>query len=226
EVPVTGRYLRASIRIAAVSGRMMRASGADPASSSSLTFVPEIKKAAELKLDRLMFLGTHSIIQTVSESIFGLRGLSGTQFYLENFVDGATSDLKFSTISSDIHEMRNVMAHQWLSKHLHSVAMNYQMSEGFRLIEHGDLHLNPDVYFRQFESGYRAGGPIWEYDQLISEEQLTIQKYRFLRKWLALDKSNPITVAIDEFEKCSSPGEATAKESEIQSLTKAAYQLG
>ena len=188
-------------------------------------FIPEIRRATEHKLDRLMFFGTHAIIQTVTENIFDLAGHRGTRFYLEHFVDGNEPDLKFSTISDDIHEMRNVMAHRWLSKHLHSVAINYQMTEGFRLMADGDLRLNPDVYLRQFESGYRAGGPIWDYDRLVSERQLTTQKYRFLRHWLGLEKGHPIAVAVHGLKDCSSAQEFAAKEAEIKVLVSKEYGL-
>src|SRR5438128_6298272 len=65
--------------------------------------LPEIHVAKNNGLFQLVFLGTHSIIQTVSEKLFDVRGPAGTKFYLENFVDGDTRDRKFSLISDDIH---------------------------------------------------------------------------------------------------------------------------
>jgi hypothetical protein len=92
--------------------------------------LPEIQHAKENRLFQLVFLGTHSIIQTVSEKLFDVRGPDGTKFYLESFVDGDTKDRKFSLISDDIHEMRNVMAHQWWSSSTHDVALNHEMPRG------------------------------------------------------------------------------------------------
>jgi hypothetical protein len=83
--------------------------------SISNFFLPDLRFVGEHKKDRLVFLGTHAIIQIVSKHLFGKRGLDATEFYLRHFVDGEVVHLQFSKISRILHEMRNVLAHQWLS---------------------------------------------------------------------------------------------------------------
>ena len=95
-----------------------------------------------------------------------MRGPAGTKFYLENFVDGDTEDRKFSLISDDIHEMRNVMAHQWWSSSTHDVALNHEMPEGWKLA--GDiLHINPIIYAEQFARAFEKGELIDKYCETV-----------------------------------------------------------
>jgi hypothetical protein len=188
-------------------------------------FIPQIRKATEQKLDHLIFLGAHAVMQTVAEAIFNLMGLRGTHFYLEHFVDGDEPDLKFSTISDEIHEIRNIVAHSWLSKCLHQITFNYEIAEGFFFQDNGCLHINPNIYYKQFENGYRTSGPIWNYHVLVSEEKLIINKYKFLCRWLKLDKSHPIYIKTINLEKCSSSEQITRQEKHIKELVISEYEL-
>ena len=98
-----------------------------------------------------MFLGTHAIIQPVSEKIFDKSGLTGTQFFLEHFVDDSGSpDRKFSKIANEIHAMRNVHAHQWSAGQLHNLVFNYKMTKGWE-VEGQALHIKPEIYVNQFQ---------------------------------------------------------------------------
>ncbi len=125
--------------------------------------LPPIQRAGSHNLEYPVFLGTHAIMQTISEKIFGLRGPSGTQFYLQNFVDGGSLDRTYSSISAEIHEMRNVVAHQWMSSMGHTVAIDYRLSGG--LHRHGkDIHINPRIYLDDFAAGFGGGGRIWNYE--------------------------------------------------------------
>ena len=81
--------------------------------------VVELRRARENKLYYCVYLMAHSIIQTVSETMFGLTGLEGTHFFLEQFADGDGEDKKFSRVSADIHDVRNVIAHRAYSKLQH-----------------------------------------------------------------------------------------------------------
>jgi hypothetical protein len=76
----------------------------------------ELRRAREAKLYLCVYLLAHSIIQTVSELMFGMTGLEGTHYFLEQFADGNSSDKRFSLISEDIHEIRNLIAHRAYSK--------------------------------------------------------------------------------------------------------------
>jgi hypothetical protein len=177
--------------------------------------LPEIQVAKDNGLVQLIFLGTHSIIQTVSEQLFDVRGPAGTKFYLENFVDGDTEDRKFSHISDDIHEMRNVMAHQWWSSSTHDVALNHEMSEGWKL--EGDvLHINPIIYAEQFVKAFEKGELIDKYCELLSDEQRAIRKYYFIRDWLRLKKGDPIEQEIAKLAQCESGDELRTQEAVVK----------
>lgn len=187
-------------------------------------FLPEIRIAGQHKNTRLIFLGTHAIIQTVTENIFGLRGKPGTKFYLENFVDGATLDRKFSLISDDLHEIRNVMAHQWLSVKMHDWAANYQITEGWKL-ESNTLHVNPDIYLEQFLDAYGAGGRVWDYENLITKKELLIRKYYYLQDWLELGKKDPISMEIAKLKSCATFQDMQNQEAVIKQLIRQKYNI-
>jgi len=134
-------------------------------------FLPELRLAKEYKLDRLIFLGTHAIIQTVSERLFRKRGPKGTRFYFESFVDGSTYDTKFSLVSDSIHAMRNVYAHQWISTRTHNITIDYRTVEGWKKEADG-LHINPDIYAQHFLDGFGMGERIWNWDQMMTHKDL------------------------------------------------------
>src|SRR6266404_7990479 len=81
----------------------------------------------------LMFLGTHSIALTLSHGFWNKGGEQGYKLFLENFVDGDTPDTKFSTISSEIHEMRNIIAHRWINVAGHEFGYDFVMPEGWKV---------------------------------------------------------------------------------------------
>src|SRR3989338_7020583 len=61
----------------------------------------------------LLFLGIHAAALTIAELIFGESDPeAGYKFFLERFIDGPTTDTKFSDIASELHNWRNVLAHQ------------------------------------------------------------------------------------------------------------------
>lgn len=186
--------------------------------------LPELYTAKVNKLDTLIFLGTHAIIQTISEKLFGLKGVAGTKFYLENFVDGNTQDKKFSLISDDIHEMRNVMAHQWWSSSTHEIALNHEMSEGWKQ-EPDLLHINPEIYVEQFARAFEGGEFIDKYHQLLTDEQRAIRKYYFLRDWLKLSKSDAIAQEIKKLERCATMQDIHTQESVIKQMIYNVYSL-
>jgi hypothetical protein len=186
--------------------------------------LPELYVAKEKKLDRLIFLGTHSIIQTIAEKLFDTKGPAGTQFYLENFVDGNTQDKRFSLISDDIHEMRNVMAHQWWAVSTHEIALNHEMSEGWKR-EPGLLHINPEVYVEQFARAFERGELIEKYCQLLTEEQRAVRKYYFIRDWLRLSTSDPIAQEIKKLDKCASMQDIRNQERLIKQMIYSVYSL-
>lgn len=164
-------------------------------------FNNQLEKAGEHQLDELIFLGTHAVMQTVSEKMFGISGVAGTEFYLKNFVDDTNiPDRQFSAIAADIHHNRNVKAHLWLSSRLHDFAIDYRHSEGWKR-QSGTLSINPTVFLEQFLLGFK--GPIWRWDRLASRETFVVQKYLYLRDWLELPKKDAIRLAIETLDPSS-----------------------
>ena len=80
------------------------------------------------------------------------QGVPGFKFYLENFVDvdGAGEGFLFSEIASDLNELRNNIAHQWLAAQGHVVGYDDEQKQGYRY-EDDILWVNPIVYFQQFK---------------------------------------------------------------------------
>ena len=151
--------------------------------------IRQVKPAAEQELEYLVFLGTHAVMQTVGEWIFGLRGIEGTRFYLEHFVDVPTpEDKRFSSIVSDIHDLRNIHAHQWFSAHLHQIAFDYRISEGWKL-EGQKLHINPRLYASQFIERFPS---VYDFSRHTTAQNLRVQFYHFLMRWLDLSGDDPI----------------------------------
>ncbi len=154
-------------------------------------FLPELKKAKELKLTQLLFLGAHAIMQTVSEAIYDKKQLKGTQFFLKNFVDGSTSDRQFSLIADELHRMRNVSAHQWLSRRGHRIFIDFNMAEGWKR-NRGMLHINPNIFADQFFLAFSAKSQYWTLWEQIPEQELTLRKYKYICGFLDLKASDQI----------------------------------
>ena len=185
----------------------------------------EIHTAKENRLYLCVYLLTHAVIQMISENMFGLRGKDGTKFYLETFVDGNNQDTKFSLINDDIHDARNVMAHQGYSSLQHRVEyFADEIAEGWK--KDGDTVLiNPKRYAEHFEPAFSQGLHVDKYQQLPAEVRI-VRKYQFIRQWLRLDGKNPISVEVKNLEDCATLNDVKAQETVIQKLIYASYNLG
>jgi hypothetical protein len=157
--------------------------------------LPQLRVAKENRLDNLIFLGTHAFVQAFSEKALGVQGRVASKCFFRWFMDDAMSDRQFSQVSDEIHEMRNVMAHQLFSSRTHIIAIDYTMAEGWRR-EPALLRINPDVYAEQFITAV-DGGRLWEWKNFVTSEQRIVQKYRFVRDWLDLPKKDTISQAVD-----------------------------
>lgn len=185
--------------------------------SINLFFLPELREAKQSNLDQLVFLGTHSIIQTISGKIFSKKGKKGTKFYLENFVDESASDKKFSLISDYIHSMRNVIAHQWFSIQRHDIEINPKMEFGWKF-SNPVLRINPIIYADQFIAGFKSGKIYRKYCQLLTEKEKVICKYNFIRDWLGLGKSHPISLEIKKLRSFAGINQIKAQEKLIKKM--------
>jgi len=131
----------------------------------------------------LMLLGTHSIALTLAHGLFDEDGLKGYRLFLEHFVDGDTPDTKFSTVATEIHEWRNVLAHRWINVAGHNISYNFEMDEGW--VKDGEfLVLNPQVYLKQFLETFDFRGRIYRYNTILtSDELLEEARQRFVSKY-------------------------------------------
>ena len=158
--------------------------------------VVELRRARENKLYYCVYLMAHSIMQTVSETMFGYTGLKGTHFFLEAFADGDSEDKKFSLISSELHDVRNVIAHRAYSRLQHVVQYFIDdIEEGWKREADGTLIINPAQYSIQVEDVFRHPTLYKTFRELPALQLLQI-KYKFVRQWLDLDKSDPIAQAV------------------------------
>ena len=131
----------------------------------------------------LMFLGTHSIALTIAHGLFNRGGEDGYKLFLEHFVDGDTPDTKFSTVASEIHEWRNVIAHRWINVAGHSFSYDFDMAEGWRR-EGEFLIVNPQIYLNQFLGAFALGGRVYRYASVLeTEEAYEAAKRRFISKY-------------------------------------------
>ena len=131
----------------------------------------------------LMFLGTHSIALTIAYGLFSKNGEDGYKLFLEHFIDGDTSDTKFSIVADRIHEWKNVIAHRWINVAGHSFSYEFDMPEGWK-IDGEFLLVNPRIYLDQFLKAFGPGGRIYQYEQfLTTEEMWKAAKQRFISKY-------------------------------------------
>ncbi len=170
--------------------------------------LPQVRMASDNSFENLVFLITHAFIQAFSEKVLGRRGPTATSYFLESFMDEVESDRQFSRVSDEIHEMRNVMAHQLFSSRTHDIAFDYGMAEGWRR-DQNLLRLNPNVYAEQFIAAV-DGGRAWSWKDFIKVEDRVKLKYQFVRDWLDLPKTDAIRQAVDRLAALTTPQDIEA----------------
>jgi hypothetical protein len=159
--------------------------------------LPEIVEAAKRHMLVMTFLGTHAAIQTVGEKVFGLEGEGATRFYLEHFVDKTSADRKYSTVASQVHNIRNIMAHRGYSKSQHFTGYDWGLPGGFAWV--GDqFRINPDRYVEDFVDG--SGDYAKVQRKVVSKDDLLRRKYGFIRSWLELPKGDALHLKVKTFQ--------------------------
>jgi len=161
--------------------------------------LPEIQEAAKSHLLVMTFLGTHAVIQTVAEKVFGYSDPEeATRFYLEHFVDKNEPERKYSTVAPEIHHIRNVMAHRAYSKAQHFTGYDWKLPGGFGW--KGDqFHINPDRYVEDLVDG--SGNYSKVRRKLVKAEDLLRRQYGFIRSWLELPRGDALHEKIKTFQK-------------------------
>ena len=128
---------------------------------------PELKKTVENGQVYLFFLGSHAITQTIGKNIFDKSGIVGTSCYLKNFVDGSSAETKFSEISKDIHSMRNIVAHQVLSRSMHNIVLDEEIDCGWKK-DNNEIRINWHIYAQYFLDAFNRGGKIYSWRSVCS----------------------------------------------------------
>lgn len=145
-------------------------------------FNREIGQAANSKLWTLVILGIHAVALTIAEGIFNKRGLTGFTFFLESFIDTPDEGCDFSAIATDMHTHRNVIAHQWLSSSGYKLGYDFGMKKGWE--KRGDvIFFNPTKYYELYKKAFSAGGKIWSYEQLLTQNDAEDSKRRLIKKY-------------------------------------------
>lgn len=142
----------------------------------------ELDVAASSNLWLLVILGIHAVALTISHGLFNKDGHNGFKLFLEKFMDTDNDGFKFSEISFEIHTYRNIIAHRWLSDFGYDFGMDFDMKKGWEKRD-GVIYFNPKLYYEAYKNAFGAGGKIWDYDKLLTEEELEKAKERLLEKY-------------------------------------------
>lgn len=132
----------------------------------------------------LMFFGVHAVALTISEGFYSKNGAEGYMLFLKNFVDGKTPDTKFSEIAAEIHNWRNILAHQWLGISGYDIGYDYEMNRRWERRD-GVIFINPQIYVEHYLNAFGSNSRIWNYQEMFSEEELHNIKDCLLNKFLA-----------------------------------------
>lgn len=187
-------------------------------------FIREITKAKEDGLVFITFLGTHAVMLTISEKMFGKTGIGGVKFFLKEFVDGDTDDLKFSEIADDIHLLRNSTAHEWLTSHGYQLGIDSKIPEGWR--KEGDIIvINPNIYFEQFLNAFSVEGRIRDCWDKLPDEVKIRRKFFLVKDFLRLGDKDPISIEIKKLKKTATMSDIQEQVSIIKEMIKKKYQL-
>jgi len=132
----------------------------------------------------LLFLGIHAVALTIAEGFFNKKGPEGYRLFLEKFVDGKTTDTKFSLIAEPIHNWRNILAHQWLGIGGYDIGYDYKLKSGWEKRE-DTIFINPKIYCEHYLNAFGQNGRLWDYQDMFTEEELYQIKDRLLNKFLS-----------------------------------------
>lgn len=186
--------------------------------------VPELRSAAEQKLYQCVYLMAHAIMQTVSETMFDKSGFDGTDFFLRTFVDPTGQGPQFALIASEIHEVRNLIAHRAYSGLQHTVEyFADDITEAWKK-DGGVLLINPAIYSSRIEQVFWSSIVYKTFEALPEKDRLQ-RKYGFIAKWLQLGPKDPLTLSIKKLNSLNTPASLGTQELAIQDAIYLRYQL-
>jgi hypothetical protein len=147
-------------------------------------FNNEIARAAEASCWSLMVMGVHAVALTISFGFFGLNGEAAYVRFLREYVDGSEPGADFSSVGSELHTWRNVLAHQWLGSAGHAIGFDPSMAVGWER-RSGILVVNPARYHEAYRSAFRTSSPMWKPEKLLTSPELQAAKDRLIDKYVA-----------------------------------------
>lgn len=132
----------------------------------------------------LMILGIHASALTIGEVFFQHKSdLENYTDFIYTFIDGDTEDTKFSIVAEDIHNWRNIIAHQWIGSLGHRIEYDYQTKLGWQKMSNGNLIINPKIYCDIYMEAFSAKGKIWQYLSIFNEEQIKKAHQIIIKKY-------------------------------------------
>lgn len=146
-------------------------------------FNNEIIITPEKHQTSLLFIGIHAAALTISEALFGKKGVDGFRLFLEKFVDVDDDDNnRFSLIADSLHDWRNILAHQWIGSMGHEIQYDYEMKNGWEKTEFG-IKVNPKIYCSSYLNAFSSIGRIWQYDEILNDDDLEKARQRIVKKY-------------------------------------------
>lgn len=145
-------------------------------------FNNEIKITPISYQSSLLIIGIHAVALTISEALFNKNGKDGYKEFLTRFLDGNNEDTKFSIIATDLHDWRNILAHQWIGTLGHTIQYDYDMDAGW-MKDEDILKINPKIYCDLYLKAFSSGGKIWKYETMLTLQQLEEAKIRIINKY-------------------------------------------
>ena len=142
----------------------------------------QIDVAVEANAWDLAFIGIHSVAVTIGEGLFGDKSLTAFTRFLKEFVDTDEQGYNFSEIAKQLHDWRNVLVHRWLSEQGYDFGFDMEQAEGWRTVDDVVL-LNPKHFHKAFNQAFVAGGKIWNWQNVLSEDEQQEAKARLLANY-------------------------------------------
>jgi len=127
----------------------------------------------------LAFIGIHSVGVTVGTGLFTDSSLTAFTRFLREFVDTDELGYNFSEIAQELHSWRQVLVHRWLSAKGYEFGFDMEQQEGWRKVDDVVL-LNPRRFHEAFNQAFTAGGKIWQWQNILSDEEQQAAKARLL----------------------------------------------
>lgn len=145
-------------------------------------FNRQIAIVADAKAWDMAFIGIHSAATTIGTGLFSTSPLTAYTEFLKHFVDSDEVGGDFSTVAGQLHNWRNVLVHRWLSQHGYNFGFDLEQKEGWRE-EDGAIVINPQLYHEAYRRAFTAGGKMWQWEKILTQEQAEAAKARLLEQY-------------------------------------------